>query len=374
MALYLILGSVLVPPPTSAHAQAPSAERNEEVRICAGGDVMLGNNLPHARMPSADPDALLSPLRPLFADADVVLVNVEAAIGEGPAPSKCGPESTACYAFRQPVETAAALRKLADRAEVVGNVANNHSRDAGDPGIEATLHHLSDAGVHVTGTDSLPTVVVTERGDTVAVLGFSTFSVGLDARDLDAVRRHVGRAASRYARVVVSVHMGAEGRGAQRTRDTTEIFLETLDRGNPVAFARTATEAGADLVIGHGPHVMRAIEWHNDALILYSLGNLVTYGPFSIAEPLNRGAVVCVSLDGTGWITEARLYPTRQRRPGRVGRDPAARAIVLVDSLSRLDFPLSRTRVTPDGELRSLWVPPEVVGAPEPRIQLRLPR
>lgn len=334
------------------------ARTSGSLRICSGGDVTLGTNLGAgwaeraAAGLLAHPDSLLAPLRPLVADADVVMLNVEGAIGEGPlAHRKCGPHSTQCFAFRQPVVAAGALRRIADSAAVVGNVANNHAGDAGRAGLRATLRHLQAAGVHTTGADTLATMVATPRGDTLAVLGFSTSGDGPDPRDTVAVRRHVRRAAERYARVVATVHMGAEGAGAQRTRDRTEWFLGTIDRGNPVAFARAAVDAGADLVVGHGPHVMRAMEWRGDALVLYSLGNLVTYGPFSNREPINRGAIVCATLDTQGKITAAEVRSTRQVVAGQVRPDPLGRAAVLVDSLSRLDFPESGARVLPGGEV-----------------------
>jgi hypothetical protein len=118
-----------------------------------------------------------------------------------------------------------------------------------------------------------------------------------------------------------------------------------------VTFARTAIDAGAAVVIGHGPHVMRAAEWYGGALVLYSLGNLLTYGPFNLGEPLNRGAVACVSLDDRGTLTDAALRPTRQAPPGFVAPDPTGRAVALVDSLSRLDFPLTAPVITENGKL-----------------------
>jgi hypothetical protein len=323
--------------------------------MCAGGDVMLGNNLDStwalrtygrygdgALLP--DPEALVAPLGPLVADADVVFVNVEGAIGDGPAPPKCRPGSTRCYAFRQDVRAATALRRLAPEAVVVGNVANNHAMDASAAGFVETVDHLRAAGVRVTGADTLPTLLPLAWGDTLAVLGFSTFSAGPDARDLAGVRRLVARAAARYDVVVVSVHMGAEGVSAQRTRDVTETFAGE-DRGNPVAFAETAVDAGASVVFGHGPHVLRAMEWRGDALVVYSLGNLLTHGPFSLEEPLNRGAFVCVRFGSRGGVVQADVRSTRQSRPGIVVPDSTSRAAVLVDSLSALDFPMTGVQV-----------------------------
>lgn len=335
------------------------------VRVCAGGDVTLGTNLDTAWVHSArarlgrrvaalpDPDTLLEPLRPLLADADVVLWNVEGAIGEGRINRrKCAPGSTACYAFRMPAATAGALRRAAaDSAVVIGNVANNHARDDGDIGRRNTVRLLDEAGVLATGVDTLATEAVTVRGDTVAFLGFAQWA-GPDPRNLAAVRRHVRRAAERYPRLVVTMHMGAEGRGRQNTPDAREESFGE-DRGNVVAFARAAVESGADLVIGHGPHVMRAVQWRDSALVFYSLGNLATYGPFSLGEPLNRGGLACAVLDADGGILAAELRSTRQLPPGIVQPDSTGRAAALADSLGQVDFPRTAARLDPfTGEVR----------------------
>jgi hypothetical protein len=348
-------------------AGAQRIRRGRSVRVCAGGDVTLGTNLPTyasretasiqgapaidtiASPWRASPGRLLSPLRPLVKDADVLLVNVEGAIGDGETSTKCGPFSTLCFAFRMPPSAAPALRKLAGRATVVGNLANNHARDAGLDGFDSTAAHLERAGVVVTGADTLASIAVTAKGDTVAFLGFATSGSGTpDVRDLDAVRRHVARAAERWPRLVVTMHAGAEGRDAQRTRDTTERYANG-DRGNAVAFARAAAESGADLVVGHGPHVLRAAEWQGAVPVFYSLGNLVTYGPFSNKPPIDRGAIACAVLDEKGRARSVALRATVQRWPGHVARDKSRRAYVLVDSLSRLDFPRSGARVHADG-------------------------
>lgn len=341
------------------------AAPKKPIRVCAGGDVTLGTNLDTAwarlganRLRrdfgiSATPASLLAPLRPVFADADVVLVNVEMAIGEGRVEkSKCGPRSRNCYAFRAPTSAAAAIRELGTGdARVVGNVANNHARDAGDDGVPITARHLRQAGVLVTGMDTLATPVALASGDTIGVLGFYTSEAAPDLRDAAAVQRHVARAVARYAAVVVTAHQGAEGAAAQRTKDATEYFLESrIDRGNPVAFARAALVAGASLVVNHGPHVLRAGEWMGDRLALYSLGNLVTYGPFNNSEPLNRGAVACADIVDRG-VVSATLRPTVQRAAGVVAADPGGRALALIDSLSALDFPATGARVLPSGEI-----------------------
>ncbi len=230
-------GTLLAFAPFAVAAQDTSAgpRAKPSVRVCAGGDVTLGTNLDTAwaragarRLRrdfglSPEPDSLLAPLRPLFADADIVLVNVETAIGGDVAKSKCTASSLNCYAFRGPPSAAAALRSLGrDRASVVGNVANNHARDAGDDGVPITAGHLRRADVLVTGMDTLATSVTLASGDSIGVLGFYTSGATPDVRDLAAVGRHVARAVAAFGTVIVTAHLGAEGAAAQRTRDSTE--------------------------------------------------------------------------------------------------------------------------------------------------------
>jgi poly-gamma-glutamate capsule biosynthesis protein CapA/YwtB (metallophosphatase superfamily) len=377
---------------STVHAQTDSIARDSTrhppklsapVKVCAGGDVTLGTNLDlaWARLAAdtlwsrfgmrADPDSLAPALRPFVDGADLILLNIEGAIGAGPAPRKCGKHSTNCYAFRQPPNAAAALRRLADSSvAMVGNVANNHARDAGDAGRDSSIRYLRRAGIDVTGADTLATPVVLATGDTVGVLGFYTDTATPDARDVRAVRRHVARAVARYGTVIVTMHLGGEGPGAQRTRNAKEIFLN-IDRGNPVAFADAAIAGGATLVIGHGPHVLRAAEWRGGRLVLYSLGNLLTYGPFNLREPTNRGAVACATIDSVGFVSHAELRPTMQLWPGVLRPDSSHRAWTLVDSLSGLDFPITGAAVDSGGGLvrRAGGNPRSDIRKPETRKQ-----
>ncbi|MFI5311765.1 MAG: CapA family protein [Gemmatimonadales bacterium] len=340
-----------------ASASAQGASRRD-VRLCAAGDVSLGTNLDTSwvigrprstpRLEALpDPGVLLAPLRPLVSGADVVLLNVEGAIGSGPAPEKCARRSTLCYAIRQPPAAALALRHLSDSSAVVGNVANNHAHDAGDAGFRETLQRLRASGVLVTGADTLATPVVIADGDTLGVLGFSPWSVAR-VQDLEAVRRHVRRAVGRYGRVVVTMHIGAEGATARHTVDAEERFAGE-DRGNSVAFARAAVEGGASLVVGHGPHVLRAIEWSGRALVAYSLGNLVTYGPFNVTGPNAHGAILCATLGADGALREAEVRSTVQRVAGLVEADSANRAVQDLTELGRADFPKTAAQISPRG-------------------------
>jgi Bacterial capsule synthesis protein PGA_cap len=367
-----LAGSVLLsatartPRDTGIGVRTRPVDRDSGVRICAGGDVTLGSNLDTAwihRMTGvvveslpvpdsllaarlASPESLLVPLRDLTAGAQIVLLNAEGAIGDGVATDlKCLPGHTSCFSLRSRAAAARALRTVADSPRVVvANVANNHTRDAGATGLATTVALLDSAGVIVTGVDTDPTLVVTATGDTTAILGFSAWS-DPSVEDTAAVRRIVERTAARYPRVVVTAHLGAEGQQAQRTRDSLERFAGER-RGNPIAFAHVAADAGAGLVIGHGPHVLRAAEWRHGALIFYSLGNLLNYGPFDLREPMDRGAIVCATLDTAGRPHAVMVTPTHQPDVGIVRLDARRRrALTLIDSLSRLDFPATGAAV-----------------------------
>lgn len=328
---------------------ATPASPQSPVRICAGGDVTLSTNTDTSWVEAAssrrgyrvsalpDPLALVSQLTPFFAGSDIVLVNVESAIGRGPFPRKCH-GSDHCFEFRAPLSAAPALASISPGSAVVANVANNHSHDVGPAGFLKTVAALTSAGVFVTGADTLATAVALD-GDTVAFLGFHTSSDVPDARNLGLVARSVARARARWPLVVVTMHLGAEGVHAQRVRDKEEIFLD-MNRGNPVAFAHVAIRSGASVVFGHGPHVLRAAERYQGGVIFYSLGNLLTYGPFLNKPPMDRAVIACVSLGHEG-VGDVRLVSVRQLYPGTVVLDPSLRGYHLVDSLSRLDFPLT---------------------------------
>ena len=364
LALVGLLGAAPVAPGQRIpiHKEGSPRPIAASFRICAGGDVTLGTDLDTAWARTAaerlrqfgrrpEPDSLTARLKPFLTGADVVLLNVEGAIGSGPTGrTKCSSQASksgTCYAFRSPPSAARAIRRVVGpKVAVVGNVANNHARDAGDAGRAATIAALTSAGVRVTGRDTIATPVALANGDTIAVLGFYTEGWAPNARDLAAVRRHVARAAEQYEVVVVTMHLGAEGADAQRTRDKSELFLN-MDRGNPVGFATAAFDGGATLVVGHGPHVLRAAEWRGNRLVFYSLGNLLTYGPFNMKEPANRGAIACATIDSGRHVSAAELRPTMQLAPGVLLPDSSNRAWKLIDSLSALDFP--RTGATIDG-------------------------
>src|SRR5436190_13561367 len=207
---------------------------------------------------------------------DAVIGNLEGTLAGG-GDSKCGPSSTDCFAFRAPPTYAGLLRNA---GFTLMNVANNHAYDYGAQGARQTLAALRSTGLRWTGRPGQITVE-SIHGVRVAMVGFAPYPWAQSLTDLAAARRIVQRARGEADLVVVLMHAGAEGSDRQHVGSSTEWFLGE-NRGNPRAFGHTVIDAGADLVMGSGPHVLRGMEWYHGRLIAYSLGNFLGDGTLGI--------------------------------------------------------------------------------------------
>ena len=103
--------------------------------------------------------------------------------------------------------------------------------------------------------------------------------------------------------------------------------------------------------MGHGPHVLRGIEFRNGKLIAYSLGNFATYCGFNLAGPQSLTGVLQVELAGDGRLLRARLVPMRQQPLQGPAPDPDGGAAGLVRELSADDFGANAARVADDGSI-----------------------
>jgi len=119
-----------------------------------------------------------------------------------------------------------------------------------------------------------------------------------------------------------------------RVADKEEEFMGER-RGNAVRFARAVVDAGADLVLGHGPHVPRAIEVYRGKLIAYSLGNFAVYSMFNLKGASGLGYALQAELDPeTGGIVRFRTPSVTLRPLGIPQPDPSAQAEALLRKLS----------------------------------------
>jgi hypothetical protein len=323
------------------HARA-ARRAARTVTIAAVGDVAMGRD---GALPPSGPGALFAGVRRELRGA-VVLGNLEQALTDGGS-SKCGKKSTDCYAFRTPPAYAEALRAA---GFTVLNLANNHSLDFGAAGLADTVAALDAAGLRHTGEPGRAARART-RPVRVSVLGFSY--AGLNGGVLDpAAAAEVVRAADRWADVVVvTMHAGAEGHDRGHVPSGPERHLGE-NRGDLRAFSHAVVDAGADLVVGHGPHVLRGIEWYRGRAIAYSLGNFAGYRTLLSSGPGGVSAILRVTLRGDGTWVAGRLVPTRLDATGTASVDPARAALPPVRSLSRADFGAAAVAVEPAGELR----------------------
>ena len=125
-------------------------------------------------------------------------------------------------------------------------------------------------------------------------------------------------------------------------------------RGDLRRWARAVIDAGADAVIGHGPHVLRGMEFYRGRLIAYSLGNFVTYRGFNLSGPLGVTGVLQLEFAGRGPLRRARLAPMLQLPQSGPAPDPERQAVRLVRELSAEDFGTTAAVINESGQL---WDP-----------------
>jgi len=311
------------------------------ISITATGDIAFG----------AAPDLPPDDGRGFFSDVqadlagDVVLGNLEGTLSSGGS-SKCGPSSTSCFAFQTPPSYA---RWLVRAGFTVMNLANNHAYDFGSEGLQETIDALDRVGLLYTGRPNQITVQKVGR-IRVATVGFAPYPWAASLTDIAAAQKLV-RAADRVSDVVVvTMHAGAEGRDRQHVRPGTERFLGE-NRGDSVRFTHAVVDAGADLVVGSGPHVLRGMEWYKGRLIAYSLGNFAGYDVFSLGGALSTSAILRVTLDGAGRFETGQLVPTHMVGAGMPALDPSETAHGVVRTLSREDFGARGVKVSREGVL-----------------------
>ena len=139
--------------------------------------------------------------------------------------------------------------------------------------------------------------------------------------------------------MVMGPSMGAEGSDKTRVKPGNELFFGE-NRGDPIKFSHAMIDAGADLVVGHGPHVMRAVEFYKGRLIAYSLGNFAGGGgTLSRGGPLGLGAVLKVSLAADGSWGGGQLISTYMNAAGKPVTDGDRKGLALVSDVTGKDFP-----------------------------------
>ena len=317
--------------------------------VVAAGDTMMGSDLRRgpSGLPPDEGKKLFEEVAPLFTAADLAFLNLEGPLADDLPSTKCGPTSSSCYSFRTPTAFAARLKEAG--IDVV-SLANNHAFDLGPAGQTSTMDALDAVGVaHAGRYGDVGTVVVGERK--VAVVAAHSGACCLNVNRIEEVQAAIRQADATHDLVLFSYHGGAEGGGARHVPGKTEVAWGEK-RGDVKKLARAAIDAGADLVIGHGPHVLRAMEVYRGRLVAYSLGNFTGYAQFGTKGGYGGHTVMLeAELDANGALVSAKLHPIRLDERSKPRLDPDGVGLGHVRELSAADFPDSGVTVADDGTI-----------------------
>jgi len=327
--------------------QPPLEPDTFRLRIKAAGDIMMGSTYPTPILPEK-PESLFSDVQHILSDADITIGNLEGTILDGGMTLKRSSKYT--YAFRMPKHYANLLK---DAGFDLLSVANNHVNDFGLYGLNTTMAMLDMVGIGYSGPKGKIARLVI-NGVKVIFVAFCFSPNCYSIHDIPAAQREVAALKRDSTIVIVAMHGGAEGTRALRTRNEDELYLGEA-RGNLVAFAHSVIDSGADLVIGHGPHVPRAFELYRERLIAYSLGNFCTYGRFNLNGACGLSLILDAQLDFRGRFVVGRIWPVYQEKPGIPMRDSLSRSIALIKLLSQQDFGRSAPAIGPDGTIHAGW-------------------
>jgi len=332
--------------PSAKQIIAPEKFGEGTIHLMAVGDIMLGTDFPDNRLPPHNGEYILKPLTPLLKSADITFGNLEGVMMYGGEAEKKCSDPIRCYVFRSPVQY---VQHLKTAGFDVLSLANNHAMDFGEFGRNRTEKLLDNVGIYHSGrTGKVASWKV--KGRKIAMIAFSPFRGSNNMRMHDNAIEQVQNLARTHDVILVSVHAGAEGLTTIRIPFKEEIFRGEK-RGDIVKFSRAMIKAGADIVLGHGPHVPRAIELYQDRLIAYSLGNFATYYGINIKDFNGLAPVLDVKLDFDGKFLSGKIHSTRQYRPVGPIKDYFNEAAKLMSLLTDADFPKGKIRIDDNGQI-----------------------
>jgi len=334
-----------IPEPSEEPPPIPD-KRSLRISIASVGDMMIGTDYPQNHLPDDDGVGFLAAVTPWLSSTDITFGNLEGVLVDGGEAGKKCSNPNACYLFRSPTRYAQHYRNAGFD---VLSLANNHARDFGEEGRTSSMRALAAQGISHSGREGdFASISIGELK--VAVLAYAVTKNSNMMLDYELSADTVARFASTHDVVIVSFHGGAEGLDAMHLPFAEEEYYGE-PRGDVVMFARLVVDAGADLVIGHGPHVVRAVERYKDRLIAYSLGNFATYYGISVAGNKGVAPILVTTLDGEGRFIEGQIVSTVQLRPGGPQLDDKQRAFHLMRDLSVADFDEPGVRFLPDGRI-----------------------
>lgn len=283
-----------------------NANEISDYSVIAAGDVMLGDRT-RQLIREFGADYPFSSVAPLLQRSNIVVGNLE-----GPFARDAEREDRT-FSYRVNPKLASSLTRAGIN---VVTIANNHLMDCGRAGVIETLNALEQAGVQVVGggrneLSAHKPVVLNAGGVRIGILGYywnrrcaATVDHPGGAMDSPAwLAADISALRERADRVVVTFHWG--------------VPYETTPQPDDCEKARLAIDLGADLVIGHHPHVIQPFEVHNGRPIFYSVGNFTFGSGNSRAE----GLLVATRFDPSETVIDLYAIYVKNRDP-RVNYQP----------------------------------------------------
>jgi poly-gamma-glutamate capsule biosynthesis protein CapA/YwtB (metallophosphatase superfamily) len=313
--------------------------------VIAVGDFMPGSSYPAPLLlPEKKLEEISLNIKFHMPEADIRLFNLEGALIDGGKPAK---KVGKAYHFAIPSRYGKFIKVMGFN---VASINNNHILDFGWKGLLNTIRVLESQGIKYAGLKGKSAeFFVGGKKISVIAFGFINSDKFYSILDIAEAKRVVEDLKKKHDIVIVSFHGGKEG--YERTSNRTEIFLNEK-RGNLFSFCRGVIDAGADLVIGHGPHLPRALELYKGKLIAYSLGNFFTYGRFNVRGAFGLAPMLYVVLDEGGNLKEGRIIPFRQVAGGIPILDKGGEVIRWMERLTKLDFPSTHLIIEKSGVIK----------------------
>lgn len=336
--------SIVNSPKKNERIKKELVENDSLITLVAVGDIMMGTNYPSdAYLPPKDV-FLLDPVVNYLRNADVTFGNLEGTVLDKGGKIKSCSDPSKCYAFRQPTY-------FVDQLKSAGfdflSVANNHMGDFGDEGRLNTQKVLKQSGIRYAGLEACPWDTLTVKGVKIGMIAVAPNNGCIKINDYARIRELIAKLDNITDVIILSFHGGAEGSSRTHITRQTEIFYGE-NRGNVYELARVAIDAGADIVLGHGPHVTRAIDQYNGRFITYSMGNFCTYRQFNLKGVSGTAPIFELTLRKDGSFKSGKVISIKQLGEGGPVVDNDHGAWEQIKSLTKTDIPELGVQFNPD--------------------------
>lgn len=320
----------------------------DTVTIAAVGDIMGGTNFPdRSYLPGGNGAYLWDEVRPILNQADITFGNLEGTIlNEGGEQKECN-NPKLCYLFRSPEYLAQNF--VASGFDLM-SVANNHANDFGVTGRKNTQRVLDSLDIAHAGSVDQP-FTITKIGH--LKIGFCAFAPNrgtVSIHQYENIKSIIQHLDTLTDIVIASFHAGAEGSKHQHITRKREYYYGE-DRGNVYELAHLMIDHGADVILGHGPHIVRAIEVYKERIIAYSLGNFLTYGRFNLRGLAGEAPILEVKTDVSGRFLRGKIHAFRQSYSHGPRNDLNLSSIKTIQRLSLEDFPENPVTIDDKGNI-----------------------